>query len=367
MAGLAPGRSRDAARTVGAMARLAASRDGRVRAGGLVRVTGRASREGLPCMRLVTADAALVAGGRRLLLGGVAGAARHRRRWRMGHLRAMTGPAIGVTRVCRDECGLARVAIPAKGLLAQPREVMRLVAPLARDASGVGGGIEHGDLRVAARARDRDDRGVIAVRGVAGAAGFLGSMFDLDVLVAADARGRSPGRIMRRVAACTDRVGRRHVRGQRRLLAVAADASLLATRHEVVGLMATDARVVTRRMRPRGLSVARRACNRGGCRRPVRAVTVETPLRAGVLAVLRRALVVAARTISRDDGRSRRADGGTSRTQPWRAARRRTGRPPASRGSRCRSARADPARTGGTSNRRSRRVPDRPGVLSQTP
>jgi hypothetical protein len=302
VAGLAPGRNCDAARPVGAMTRLAASRGRRVRAGRLVRVTRGAGGDGLPRMWFVTAFAALVTRRCRPRLDDMTRAASRGRCGRVRHLRAVAGRALGVTLVRGNERGLARVAVHAQGLRVQACEVVRPVASLARHASRVCAGIEHGDLRMAACARGRDDREVGAMRLVAGDARSLCAVLDLDVLVATDARGRGLTGSVRRVAARADRVGRHRVRSQRGLLAMTADASPLASGHEVVFLVATDAGFVTRRMRSRRLCMARRACLRGGRCRLVRAVTVETPLRAGVRAMLRRALVVAARAIGGDEG-----------------------------------------------------------------
>jgi hypothetical protein len=108
-------------------------------------------------VRFVATHAALVAGGRGLLLGAVAAAAGERRGRRVRHFGAVTRHAQLVTWVRRHERRLARMALAAQCLLAQPGERVRLVAPLTSDAPGVRAGVEHGHLHVAARARRRDD------------------------------------------------------------------------------------------------------------------------------------------------------------------------------------------------------------------
>ena len=131
----------------------------------------------------------------------------------------------------------------------------------------------------------------------------LAAVRDLDVRVAPDARRRGLGRSVRRVAARADRV-RRHRRARR------ASSSRRGSRctparpgDEVV--RADGSRCTSRgppAAAPRAAHGRRARRERGGRRRVI-AVAVGAARRAGVLGVLGRALVVAARAVGGDDRR----------------------------------------------------------------
>ncbi len=190
VAGLARGWSRETARAVRAMARAATPLDRRVRLAGHLRVAGGARGRGLPGVRLVAAQAELVARRRGLLLGNVARAASHRRRDRVHDRRAVARRAVGMTWVRGYERGLASMAVSAHGFRVESGEGVRLVARLAGDTSRMSARVQGSHLRVAARASDGDDGRIVAVGRVACDARPRAAVCDLDVLVAPQTRGR---------------------------------------------------------------------------------------------------------------------------------------------------------------------------------
>ena len=254
VAGRARGWSRDAAGAVRTMAGRAAA--GIVACGSLalVRVARGARGRGLPGVRLVAADAALVAGGRGPLLGGVAGPAGRRRRDRVHDRGAVARRAVGVTRVRGHERGLARVA--ARGRASSRR------APRRRAACGTP------RTRCLPRARPcrrRPPSRGSSCRWTATATGS--SPWGAWQVTHAPAlpwltwtfwwhphaRGGGLARGVRLVAVEAHAVSRDLAVDQRGLRAVAADARAVA-RDEVVRLVAADARVVGRRVRLRRLA-----------------------------------------------------------------------------------------------------------------
>jgi hypothetical protein len=147
----AHGRSRDAVRSVGAMAVLAPSPDRGVKVGRLLRVASgacRCCRDAFAAMRLVATDALLVANRRRGKLLGVARAAgrglgRLVRRWPVTRLAVMMTAILGGVR--RFAC----MAIAAELATSDRWEAVRLVATRARGARGMDPVIACRNLRVA--------------------------------------------------------------------------------------------------------------------------------------------------------------------------------------------------------------------------
>ncbi len=263
----------------------------------------------------------LVARGRGLLLGNVARAARHRRRDRVHHRRAVARRAVGVTWVRGDERGLAGVAVPAQRLLVESPEGVRLVARLAGDAS-----------RMCRRVRRQPpSRGSSCTGAATTAASSPWGTWQVTHAPAlpcvtwtswwhrTHAVAAAPG-ACGRVAVHAHAVSRHLALGQRGLGAMATDACV-GTDGEVVGRVASGARVVAGRMRLRRLRVARRACRLRRGRGLVGPMAVEASRRGRMLCVLRRSLVVAARAVCRRRSTASRAAGGRSCSRPWRAAR----------------------------------------------
>lgn len=224
---------------------------------------------------------------------------------RMVGVGAVTLRAIGVACVRRNECALARVAIAAESRCARGRsEIVRKVTRRAPRCAAVRSRVRrrHARMtrrafardcsrvavwRVARRARARGHHGVRRVRGrVARRAGRC------------CLRG-----VVRRVAAQAIVVHRRSLRRERRLCAVASNARLLRARDEVVWLVARQARVVARGLRPRRRRVTARARRLCSCANGVSGVAVEAAPRPDVIGVRRRELGVARRAVLRRDGR----------------------------------------------------------------
>lgn len=140
-------------------------------------------------------------------------------------------------------------------------------------------------------------------------AGALAPVDDVDVGVTPDARIAGLRRRVRRMAARANRVGGSDRRGDREahrkrgLGAVAPDARVLAAGDERMRLMTEGARVVVGGTRTGWLLVARRAHLEGDRGRSVNVMAVETPLRARVLSMRDRTLVVAAGAIGHGDRR----------------------------------------------------------------
>jgi hypothetical protein len=149
------------------------------------------------------------------------------------------------------------VASRADRFCIEAREPVGLVARLARDAPRMGRRLDEGNLSVAVRAWKGHRPRLLGMGDVAADAGAFLAVGDLHSRVAAHARGSRIGGCVGCVAARAVVVRPRACRGERGLLAVAADAGLLATRREIVGAVAADARIMTRGVQPRRLRMAR--------------------------------------------------------------------------------------------------------------
>jgi hypothetical protein len=178
------------ARTMGAMARIAATFHVQMRPPFLVRVARNAlirlGKEG-PRVGLVAACAGLVPLGCRSLFLGVATSASERHRGFMRG-RSVARCAFLVAGVRRDQRGLARVASHAKAGSGRGREVVGLMATHAWRASSVPGGVGGRDGLVTARTSVDLRRGIRGMRLVARRARCLASVVDLDVCVTAATR-----------------------------------------------------------------------------------------------------------------------------------------------------------------------------------
>jgi hypothetical protein len=249
-----------------------------------------------PFVGLVAAKTFLVTGRRARSFLGMAGAASRRGRWAVGRS-PMARCAIGVTAVVPHACAFHSVAIDAKRELGgRRREVVRPVALNAGDASLVRTPVGRCDRCMTTAARACLDGRIGAVGHVARNAGILTAVIDVNLRVAGLARGRSKHRRVRHVAARAKRVryGRRRQHGgkERGFGPVAADAEL---GREIVRLVAGKARIVSRWFRPSRLFMARRTALARSLGRPVRLVTVEAILAAGMLSVRKRPLFVTIR------------------------------------------------------------------------
>jgi hypothetical protein len=289
----ARGRRSDASGSVGAMTCLATGFDPRVRSRGFVRVARAAGRlrNGRPGVRLVATHAVRVTGRGARLLFRMASAAPGRC---AGSVRGRTVATRAVRMATVGRCGvdLDGVALGAHGRRRRGLEVVTFVAADAGHASPVCPRVDPRDGRVATGARD--DRGLrVAVRDMAARARRLIRVRYMDGRMATFARARGFAGRMGRVAVRADRVRRGARRRERRLGSVAPDACRHAAGDEVMGFVAPDARIVARRLWSRWLRMAGRAGLHGGYPRRVCVVAVEAPLRARVLCMGRRALLVA--------------------------------------------------------------------------
>jgi len=220
--------------------------------------TRRGALDPLARMRLVTALALAMTGRGAARFFGVALRAGRRR---LGPMRrsAVTGNAVLVAAIHRDQPRLGTVAIRAERASRRSREMVRLVAVGARLAAGVCAIVRRGNGLVAARARAHGGRAIAAMRTVTIDARFLARVNRSHFAVTTTARARRPGGGMRRVTARAVGVGLHDSADERRFGTVTPDAPPRSGRDEIVRLVTRHAPVVARGFGPRGFLVTRRA------------------------------------------------------------------------------------------------------------